>query len=437
MHSAAGILALALTGCVGGGRGREPAPISAQPVAARPADGQAVTLDGALPAYQRYALQHHPALAAAWARARGAQAQIDASGVWPEPKISAGYFLRSVETRVGPQRARIGVQQPLPWPGGLQAQRQGAEATAGAAEAAAEAAARGVYAEVAAAYWSLWRLTAQRGIVAAHLDVIRGLSELNRGRLITGAVGLPAQQQIDLAAARQLDALGGLDAEIDMAKARLRAAIGAPAGLALPVQSAPPTIIDARPALAGDRHPAVQAEGLRAQAYDAAAEARRDKAWPTVALGADWIITGARDVEGLEGDGQDAFMLGLTVSLPLWQRSYAAEVEAAEALAEGQRAQQRATLDAQQAQGEIARRALDDAARQIALYTDTLIPQAEATHQAVLGAYAAGEAQIAQALLVQRDLLDLRLALIQAQARYATAEARLRSLAAGEELDRG
>lgn len=38
----------------------------------------------------------------------------------PDPRLSFGFFINEVETRVGPQRAKIGLQQTFPWIGKLQ-----------------------------------------------------------------------------------------------------------------------------------------------------------------------------------------------------------------------------------------------------------------------------------------------------------------------------
>ena len=53
-----------------------------------------------------------------------------------ECKLGAfGYFVRSVETRVGPQRARISLQQAFPWPTRLTA---GSDAASGRGTARAQ-----------------------------------------------------------------------------------------------------------------------------------------------------------------------------------------------------------------------------------------------------------------------------------------------------------
>ena len=54
-----------------------------------------------------YVQKHNPALKAARARWNAARAAIGEVGAWPDPKVSYGYFLEEVETRVGPQEQRV------------------------------------------------------------------------------------------------------------------------------------------------------------------------------------------------------------------------------------------------------------------------------------------------------------------------------------------
>ena len=70
--------------------------------------------------------------------------------------------------------------------------------------------------------------------------------------------------------------------------------------------------------------------------------------------------------------------------------------------------------------------------RRTALYRGTLVPQAESAYDSVLGAYTVGRGTVAQALLAQRDLLELRVELDRARADHGRAWARLEEIAGRE-----
>ena len=85
-------------------------------------------LQSGLTGYVATALERHPQIRAAFERWRASVYRISEARRWPEPTISFRYFVRSVETRVGPQQARFGVQQAFPWPTKLTAGADAASA---------------------------------------------------------------------------------------------------------------------------------------------------------------------------------------------------------------------------------------------------------------------------------------------------------------------
>ena len=56
--------------------------------------------------------------------------KVDEVGNLPDTKFMAGYYLFAPETRVGPQRIKLGAQQSFPWPGTLKAQKDKARSQA-------------------------------------------------------------------------------------------------------------------------------------------------------------------------------------------------------------------------------------------------------------------------------------------------------------------
>ncbi|MFW5739864.1 MAG: hypothetical protein ACOC1F_05815, partial [Myxococcota bacterium] len=71
-------------------------------------DEQAWAADGSLASYVRYALENSPVLRARFQEWRAAALQTKQARKLPEPVITYAYFVRRVETRLGPQRHRFG-----------------------------------------------------------------------------------------------------------------------------------------------------------------------------------------------------------------------------------------------------------------------------------------------------------------------------------------
>src|SRR5690606_2946179 len=128
---------------------------------------------------------------------------------------------------------------------------------------------------------------------------------------------------------------------------------------------------------------------------------------------------------GVADSGKDAVIVGAGIRIPLWQGSYSDSIAAARADARAQRADQRALADRAAAELTTSLSNVEDAVRRAALYRGTLVPQAESAYDSVLGAYTVGRGTVAQTLLAQRDLLELRVELDRARADYERAWARL------------
>jgi outer membrane protein, heavy metal efflux system len=390
-------------------------------------------LDRGLPAYVAMAMENNPEIQAEFERWQASVHRISRARRLPDPTISFGYFVRSVETRVGPQLAKISLQQAFPWPTKLSAGADAASANAQAAQRRVESKAVRVAQQVTTAYWNLWLIRRIRSIRKEHLLVVRGLSETVAARISVGTAMVADKQQIDLTAARIEDEIMGLDEAEKAAEARLRSSIGTqekiavptpykPASAALPSDSYASLVASAR------THPTIASVGLMAKAADYSAKAEDANRMPSFMIGADWIITGQAAMPNVPDSGKDAVMVGAGVRVPLWQGSYSDSVAAAHADARARRADQQAMTDRAVADLESALSRVRDAVRRVDLYENTLLPQAQSTYDSVLGAYTIGKGTVAQALLAQRDLLELRIKLETWRADHARAWAELEAV---------
>jgi len=405
--------------------------------ASTPAD-----LDGSLSAYEAYAMARSPGLRAAFERWQAAVHRIAAARGLPEPTITYGYYVQSVETRVGPQRHRLGLTQWLPWPTTVTAGADAAAAAARAEQRRFDAADLSLRARVANAYYRGWLVEQTRSIRRDQLEVLVSLGEVMRSRVEVGGATLADVQQVDLAAARARDALAALAEEERVALATLRAAIGARHGVATPVEgeALPERALPAegedslREAVAA--HPHVEALALMGEAGTSRARAARGRRFPGLALGVDWIETGEATMDDVADSGRDAVVLRVGLRLPLWQGAARGSEAAAEAEARAFAAEAEEAVTRAEAELDRALSGLSDSHRRIDLYETTLIPQAETTYAAVVSAYQTGRSTVAAALRAQQELLDLELGLARARVDHAQSWARLEEVA-GRPVERG
>lgn len=74
--------------------------------------------------YLQIASENNPELKAKFYQYRASLEKIAQAGSLPDPQISFAYFIEPVETRLGPQKAKIGASQMFPWFGTLNAKEE-------------------------------------------------------------------------------------------------------------------------------------------------------------------------------------------------------------------------------------------------------------------------------------------------------------------------
>lgn len=389
-------------------------------------------VDGSLSSYIGFAMVQSPALRASYERWRATTLRIAATRTLPDPVLSYGFFARAVQTRVGPQRHRLGIRQSFPWPARLRSAASAQAARALAAQQRFEARTMTLVGQVSEAWWRLRWIRRAREVQREQLEILDGLSEALRGGLETGRILLADVSQVDLRRSRLRDALESLGEEEGVAEAALRAALGTGAPEDLPTtgdaEIALPTEELDQLAQAVREHPFIQSFGRLAEAADAQADALWAERMPSFTVGADWIVTDAGGA-AVEGSGEDAVIVSVGLTVPLWQGARADAQHAAEADAYAERAEQQSAEDAAIAELHRALSAVRDSHRRVRLYRHTLLPQAQSVYESVAGAYVVGRGSVAATLLAQQELLELALGVERALAMHGTAWARMERVA--------
>ncbi len=399
------------------------------------------SMGGSLGEYLAYALRNSPDTRAAFERWRAARFRISRAARLPEPSISFGYYLRSVETRVGPQQYKIGVSQTFPWPTKLSAGKDAATEGARAAALVVDANVLAVRRKVAEAYWSLWLVNEEHRLKSEHDAVLEALAGAVRGRLQTGVASLADLNQVDLSIARHHDHRGQHEEAAQKASAGLLAVLGAHAStkvLAIsdfPVTGLPTTSAAQLAKLSISRqHPHIEGPLRLAASESERARAQAADRYPRFTMGLSLIGTGEAAMAGVDESGKDALVVSVGVSLPLWAGSYSDAEQAAHAMSRSHKATAEGNLRQMEALLATALSDVQDAQRRIGLYKKTLVPQAQATFEAVLGGYQTGGSTIAAVIIAQRDLIELQIEQVKALSDHAKAWALL-EFVVGQEVE--
>ena len=161
------LLALVL-GLPGRCLGEKPA---AEPSGVQPDSGnEALQM---LSAYLNQTALHSPELEAAFYRWKAALERIPQVRALPDPRFTFAYYLENVETRVGPQEARLALFQTFPWFGVLDLKGDVAAQEANAAKAQYDALKLKIFYDVKKAFYEYAYLAQALRITREDIELLR------------------------------------------------------------------------------------------------------------------------------------------------------------------------------------------------------------------------------------------------------------------------
>ncbi len=252
-------------------------------------------------------------------------------------QFAFGYFIRPVETRVGPQKARLSLSQMFPWFGQLKANRSVADEMANAKFEAFEDAKSKLFYDVKSAYYDLYFTQKAIAITKENLSLLNILNEVALIKMEGGLVSSVDQLRIEMEVADMKNQLALLeDRLIDQIVAfnNLLNVENDREVIFADTLYVPGHILTKEAILDSIRLKNHQLTALDHEynSYINKEKASRKQGAPSINIGVDYIFVGKSDNPNLEPsiNGQDAILfpkIGLTV--PLYRKKYKALVNEA------------------------------------------------------------------------------------------------------------
>ena len=131
-----------------------------------------------LQSYIEEAVSNNPEIQAFELRYNIAEEKVNEANWLPNTEVSAGYFVSEPETRVGAQRARIGVKQMLPWFGTVNARENYATSIAEAEYVEITIAKRKLALSVAQSYYRLYETRAKQKVLDENIQLLKTYERL-------------------------------------------------------------------------------------------------------------------------------------------------------------------------------------------------------------------------------------------------------------------
>ena len=370
--------------------------------------------------YQQQAAKNNPELKAEYQHYLSALEESPIVGTLPDPEVAFAYFISPIETRLGPQQARISLTQMFPWFGSLSDKRSISESQAKAQYEVFQETRNRLFYQTEKALIELYELDQSLEIANENLDILNSLVEISLSRYETDQASqvdvLRAQiEQEDLKTQIAL-----LEDNRNVLIQKVNELLNAEQErvITLPDTLMPEMSIESEPELLNklvQQNPALNR--LRYQkdsAHEMKTLAAKDGK-PSFGVGLDYIFTGERsDVPTIADNGKDAIMARASFKIPLFRNKYNAKVQQAELNI--QSVQSQITDKENKLETDLSSSLRDyyDARRRFDLYDQKQIQRVNQALSIMTQNYSTDSSNFEEILRMQRKLLGYQLNRIQA-----------------------
>ena len=283
------------------------------------------------------ALDGHPEIRAVRNRIEAARQRAPQARALADPEIGYGYFIEPIETRTGPQRHRISFSQRLPWFGTLARREAAANADVTILQEQLRQFEFDVIHELQSHVSELAFLEASIALTRENVEVLRRFEAIARRRYELATTSHPDVVRVQLEIGRLEDRLTQLEETRPVHVAAINERLGRAADAPF---DTPPLIDDVTdeslPALLDE----LAASPTRLRPFEASLT-RQDlltdlatrAARPSFRFGFAYQVTGDARFDAVPGDGEDAMIAEIGLTLPIWRRKNRARVAESESIA--------------------------------------------------------------------------------------------------------
>ena len=341
----------------------------------------------------------------------------------PDPRVTFGYFIQPVETRMGPQEFKFSASQMFPWFGTLGARADAATRMAEAKYQAFEEAKSNLFNGIRDAYYNLYFTRKAIGITRENLDLMNTFRSLVLVKLEAGMVSAVDEYRLEIEIGDLENQLALLLDNQDVQTAGFNNLLNSKTEQAVQLPEVLPTTelpVDKAALLDSIRSGNHKLLGMDRQieAFQSRQDAARKSGLPEFSVGLEYMVTG-RGENNLAG--KDAFVFpAVGITIPLYRNKYRAMVNEAISLEAARQEEKINKTNLLETLFEGAWRDLRDAARRMDLNREQL-DLARKSIEILQVDYATHNANFEEVLRMERQVLKYSLEMEKARADHEAA----------------
>ncbi|MEN8248129.1 MAG: TolC family protein [Bacteroidota bacterium] len=378
-------------------------------------------------AYQDIAAMNNPGIQALFKQYEVVMQKVPQSSALPDPTIGFGYFINSVETRVGPQQAVLSVSQSFPWFGELGAKEQAATERANAVLERFNNERSKLNFDVAATYYSLYVLRSAIKVNEEHIVLLNTFKNLAKVRFESGQGSMVDVLRIDMELGELNNQLQYLEDSKQPIVARFEQLLNTKFSEEI---NLPEVLwsdeLDAEKGLIKDSvemtNPSILSLEHQLLSYDKDVISARKTGGPSFTVGMNYTFVGEREGYTGSDNGKDAILPVIGIKIPLYRKKYNARIKEAELFRESVALKKVDKTNELAAGLENGFRDYDDAVRRVILY-HKLIIYAQQAMDLLLSEYSSTQTNFEELIRMNRKLLNYELELEKSRADQNTSVA--------------
>lgn len=281
----------------------------------------------------KIASENNPLLKAKYAEFEAALQKVAQVNSLPDPTFSFGYFISPVETRLGPQQAKLGLTQMFPWFGTLK--------TAGNVQALqAEAkyqeflnAKNELYTQVKSAWYPIYEVNQKIRLQEENRVILSSYKQLATTGFKNDKGSMVDVIRVDIMIENTDTEIKLLQDQLQPFNVQFNKLLNRPDSLVIQVEQ-DLTLIEIPLNYRKDsllaNHPLLQSLDLKMKSAQEAEELSKKQGLPKLGVGLDYVFVGDRTDMVVPDNGKNVIMPMISMSIPIYRRKYNAATKEAQ-----------------------------------------------------------------------------------------------------------